>query len=76
MRQVGGVGDALRSRHKRQQLWLDMRFADPAPGHVRDNLYELQAPAQLGELPPPRPHTPPDLGSDTSDSSDSRVLLA
>ena len=66
VRQLGGVS-AGGKRQQRQQLWLDMRFADPAPGHVRDNLYELQAPLSRNELPPTRPHSPPTFGSDSSE---------
>lgn len=73
VRQVGGVTTpSARRRHKeQQQLFIDMRFATPAPGHVRDDLYELQPPWQAGEALPPRPHSPPAFDTD----SDSDELL-
>ena len=73
VRQVGGVSSA-RARQQRQQLWLDVRFDDPAPGHVREDLYELQPPPRPDELPPTRPHSPPDFGSSSSEHEDARLL--
>jgi hypothetical protein len=66
VRQLGGLTTARARSTKRQQLWVDVRFKDFAPGHVRGDLYELQPPVQPGEVPPPRPHSPPEFGSDSS----------
>ncbi len=74
MRQVGGLHSA-QSRQQRQQLWVDLRFRDLAPGHVRGDLYELQPPSMPGELPPLRPNTPPDFGDDSSGAEEDAALL-
>jgi hypothetical protein len=67
VRQLGGLTTARGRSTKRQQLWVDMRFPDFAPGHVRGDLYELQPPMQPGEVAPPRPHSPPEFGSDSQE---------
>jgi hypothetical protein len=52
-----------------------MEFADPAVGHVRADLYELQPPLAKGESAPPRPHSPPAFGSDSDDDDDDQARL-
>ncbi len=70
MRTLGGLTPSRSRKQQRQQLWVDIRFRDLALGHVRGDLYELQAPPQPGELPPPRPHSPPEFSSDDDDDDD------
>ena len=77
IRHVGGVRSSQGRKHTQtQRLWIDMEFADPAVGHVRADLYELQPPLAAGESAPPRPHSPPVFGSDSDDDDDQTRLLA
>ena len=64
VRQLGGVC-ASGSKQLQHQLWIDVHFSDPGR-RVAGNLYELQPPSRPNELPP-RPHSPPDFGGETSD---------
>ena len=76
IRHVGGVSASRGKKNQQtQRLWVDMEFPDPAVGHVRADLYELQPPMLAGEAAPPRPHSPPVFGTDSDDEDDQTQQL-
>jgi len=68
IRHVGGLSESRGKKNQQtQRLWIDMEFPDPAVGHVRADLYELQPPLLAGEAKAPRPHSPPNFDSDSDE---------
>lgn len=75
IRHVGGLSESRGKKNQQtQRLWIDMEFPDPAVGHVRADLYELQPPLLAGEAKPPRPHSPPGFGTDSDEDDQVRLL--